>query len=104
MMMNLYRMKEVGNDYIVLTDDATDVKVIFADRQSEVAHTKEEQAAFFAHILCQVGLEAPVVPVSERRDINIFMDHRVEAFGLLRSIPFPFSVSRIEVAGLVRSA
>jgi hypothetical protein len=102
--LNLYRVKEVGGDYIVLADDATDVRITFADvvgsgsEDDNVAITKEEHAQFFKHIRCQVGLETPVVPLKEPRNVNLFLDHFVDLFGLLRSVPFPFLVSRIEVS------
>lgn len=101
MTLNLYRIKEVGNDYIVVTDDSADVRITFADRQpgcEEILITKEENARFFEHKPCRVGLPRPVVPLSEPRTIDIFLDHFVDHFGLLRSIPFPFPVSRIAIS------
>ena len=44
-----------------------------------------------------IGLETPIVSPCEPEDINIFLDHRVDLFGMLRSIPFPFHVARIEI-------
>lgn len=102
--LNLYRVKEVGGDYIVLADGAKDVRITFADvpesgnKDDNVAITKEEHASFFKHIRCQVGLETPVVPLKGPCNVNFFMDHFVDLFGLLRSVPFPFLVSRIEVS------
>jgi len=78
--LNLFRVKEVGSDFIVVSDDATDVKIFFR-----------------RPVPLLVGLEAPVAPRSEPRTINLFLDHFVDLFGWLRSIPFPFLVSQMEV-------
>jgi hypothetical protein len=64
---------------------------------NDVAFTKEENAQFFKGVKCQVGLETPVVPLNEPRTVKMFLDHYVDLFGWLRSTPFPFPVSRIEV-------
>jgi hypothetical protein len=102
--LNLYHVKEVGSDYIVLADNSTDVRIAFAGSSGfkidndNVAVTKEENARFFKHIRCQVGLEVPVVSLSGPCTINLFLDHYVDLFGWLRSTPFPFPVSRIEVS------
>jgi len=102
--LNLYRVKEVGSDYIVLADNATDVRITFAGGSGSkidndnLAITKEQNAQFFKHIRCQVGLGMPVVSLSEPRTINLFLDHYVDLFGWLRSTPFPFPVSRVEVS------
>lgn len=101
MTLNLYRIKEVGSDYIVVTDDSADIKITFADRQTgseEILISKEENARFFHHKRLRVGLESPVVPLNGLRAIDIFLDHFVDHFGWLRSIPFPFPVSRVEVS------
>jgi len=101
--LNLYRVKEVGSDYIILADDATNVKIIFAGGSGSVIDTdppitKEENAQFFKRsVPLLVGLETPVVSLNESRTINLFLDHFVDLFGWLRSVPFPFPVSRIEV-------
>ena len=97
--MNLYDVKQVGKDFIVVTDGRTDVKITFADTppgMDFINPTKEEHAAFFKHIQCQVGLEASVLPSHERRTVDIFLDHQVVDYGLLRSVPFPFPVTNIE--------
>ena len=99
--MNLYDLKHVGEDYLVLADGMTEVRLTFNDTPPGfdfINPTKEEHAALFKHIRCQVGLEAPVRPSTERRIINIFLDHQVVGYGLLRSIPFPFPVTKIEVS------
>jgi hypothetical protein len=104
--LNLYRVKDVGSDYIVVADDATEVRVTFAGGSGSridndnVAITKEENAQFFKHIRGQVGLEIPVVPVNEPLTINFFLDHYVDLFGWLRSTPFPFPVSRVDVSSI----
>ena len=100
--LNLYRVKEVGGDYIVLSDDGTDVRITFAGGSGsriddDHAITKEENAQFFKHVRCQVGLEIPVVHLKEPRTVNLFLDHYVDLFGWLRSTPFPFPISRIDV-------
>jgi hypothetical protein len=98
--MNLYQLKQVGSDYILLTDDASDVRIIFADRPAnahDMVPTKEEEAAFFRGAKCMIGLETPIVSPQQPKDINIFLDHHVDLFGMLRSVPFPFHVARIEV-------
>ena len=101
--LKLYRIKEVGSDYIVLADDATDVKITFAGGSGSVIDndpptTKEENAQFFKGKSCQVGLEIPVVPLKEPRTITLFLDHNVGLLGGARARPFPFPVSRIEVS------
>jgi hypothetical protein len=101
--LNLYRLKEVGSDYIILEDDATDVSITFAGGSgssidTDPPTTKEENARFFKHIRGQVGLEVPVGPLREPHKLNIFLDHFVDGFGWLRSTPFPFPVSQITVS------
>lgn len=99
--LNLYKVKEVGSDYIVL--DAADVRITFAGGSGSTIDidpptTKEENAQFFERsVPLLVGLEAPVVSLNEPRTVNLFSDHFVDLFGWLRSVPFPFPVSRIEV-------
>ena len=106
MTLNLYDVKEVGEDFVVLTDKITNVKITFADvepqTEGELPPTKKEQAGLLKGILCQVGLEAPVVPVTEPKTINLFMDHKYE-FGWLRSRPFPYRVASIEVTANTHS-
>lgn len=99
--MNLYDLKEVGEDFIVLTDGNSEVKVSFDDTPEGMAFinpTKEEHAAFFKGITCQVGLEAPVRSSEPKRTMDIFLDHQVIDYGLLRSVPFPFPIRAIEVS------
>jgi hypothetical protein len=99
--MNLYDLKQTGKDFIVVTDGSTDVKITFADRKpktDDLAPTKEEEAWFFKGVKCQIGLEVPVVPFNKVKNMNILLDHRVDLFGLLRSVPFRFSVASIEIA------
>ncbi len=102
--LNLYQLKQVGGDYILLTGDKTDVRIVFADRPAQssadaydLVPTKEEEAAFFRGVQCMIGLETPVVSPQEPKNINIFLDHHVDSFGMLRSVPFPFHVASIEV-------
>jgi hypothetical protein len=95
--MNLYDVKEVGKDFILLTDGTTKVKITFDDTPEGmdfISPTKEEHAAFFKGIQCQVGLEAPVLSSEPKRTMNIFLDHQVIDYGLLRSVPFPFPVAK----------
>lgn len=102
--LNLYRVIEVGSDYIVLADDATNVKITFAGGSGSIVDTtppttKEENAQFFNRsVPLLVGLEVPTAPLNEPRIINLFLDHFVDLFGWLRSVPFPFPVSRIEIS------
>jgi hypothetical protein len=70
--------------------------VTFADCLCD-AYTKEEGASFFKGVQCNIGLEVPVLPFKETRNMNIFLDHQVVGYGLLRSVPFPFEVSQIDV-------
>jgi|ERR1700733_9051962 hypothetical protein len=100
MQMNLYDVKEVGSDFIVLTDGSTEVRITFEDTpegMSFINPTKEEHAAFFRGIKCQIGLEPPVRISQPKGTMNIFLDHQVTDYGLLRSVPFPFPVAKIEV-------
>lgn len=107
--LNLYRVKEVGSDYILLADDATEVRVTFAGGSESVIDTdppitKEENAQFFKRsVPLMVGLETRIAPLNEPRIINLFLDHFVDLFGWLRSVPFPFPVSRIEVSTALHS-
>jgi hypothetical protein len=92
MQMNLYDVKEVGNDFIVLTDGRSEVRITFEATPEGVDFinpTKEEHAAFFSGIKCQVGLEAPVRSSQTKRTLNSFLDHQVIDYGFLRSVPFP---------------
>jgi hypothetical protein len=65
--LSLYRVKDVGSDYIVLADDATDVRITFAGGSAsgidlDPPTTKEEHAQFFKRpVPLLVGLEIPVV-------------------------------------------
>ena len=98
--MNLYDVKQVGKDFIVVTDGRIDVTITFADTppgMDFINPTKEEHAAFFKLIQCQVGLEAPVSSSSKSCTVDIFLDHQVVDYGLLRSVPFPFPVTNIAV-------
>jgi hypothetical protein len=106
--LKMYRVKEVGDDYIVLSSDDDDVKITFADGSGSVSDidptaTKKEHAQFFKHIHTLVGLETPVGPLKKPHLLNIFIDHFVDLFGLLRSVPFPFHVSGIEVSSKTTS-
>jgi hypothetical protein len=98
--MKLYDLKQVGKDFIIVTDGTTDVRITFADTPQGmdfINPTKEEHAAFFKHIQCQVGLEATVVSSPKSRTMDIFLDHQIVDYGLLRSVPFPFPVANVEV-------
>jgi hypothetical protein len=106
--LKMYRVKEVGGDYIVLSSDDDDVKITFAGGSGSVIDndppvTKEEHAQFFKHIHGQVGLETPVGPLKKPHALDIFIDHLVDSFGLLRSVPFPFPLSLIEVSSKTTS-
>lgn len=97
--MNLYDLKHAGPDFITVADADTQIKITFADREypyDDLAPKKEEEARFFKGIKCQVGLEAPVIPFHSKRNMNIFLDHQVVAFGTIRSVPFPFTVASLE--------
>jgi hypothetical protein len=102
--LSLFDLKEVGKDFVVLTDSTMSVKITFADQEpkweGDVSATKEEQARLLKGIVCQVGLEAPVVPASEPKNINIWLDHKYD-FGELRSVPFPYRIASIEVWEIV---
>jgi hypothetical protein len=99
--MNLYELKEVGKDFIVIEDSKTDVKITFADREdpsNDLKPKKEEEAAFFYGIKNKlIGLEVPVGPFKTKKNMNIFMDTFVDMFGTVKSIPFPFTVASIEI-------
>ena len=75
--LNLYRVIEVGSDYIVLADDATDVKITFAGGSGSIVDTtppttKEENSQFFNRsVPLLVGLEVPTAPLNELRIINL---------------------------------
>jgi hypothetical protein len=87
---------------VIATSRGDDVRITFAGGSGsgidlDPPTTKEENARFFKGIICQVGLEHPVVPFNETRTVRLFLDHRVDLVGLLHSVPFPFRLSRIEV-------
>jgi len=94
--LNMYEIKEVGSDFIIVTDHAVNIKVTFADRD-DMPPTKEEEAAFFWGVQRLIGLKAPVCSSHLEQNLDIFLDHRVDLFGTLRSIPFPFRVQHIDV-------
>jgi hypothetical protein len=99
-MMSLYDLKEVGTDFIVITDRTTEVRITFADTPPGIefiSPTKQEHARFFTGIQCQVGMKAPVRSFDGTRMMDIFLDHRAAGYGLLRSNPFPFPVATVEV-------
>jgi hypothetical protein len=102
--LSLFDLKEVGKDFAVLTDRTMSVKITFADQEpkweGDLSATKEEQAWLLKGFACQVGLEAPVVSVSEPKNINIWLDHNYN-FGELRSVPFPYRIASIEVWEIV---
>lgn len=66
--LNLYRVKEVGSDYIVLADDATDVRITFAGgsgskiENDNLAITKEENAQFFNIFAVRLAWKCPLFP------------------------------------------
>jgi hypothetical protein len=99
--MNLYELKEVGKDFIIIANGKAEVKVTFADREDpydDLAPKKEEEASFFRGIKNKwMGLEAPVTPFNTKKNITIFMDTFVDMFGTLKAVPFPFSVASIEI-------
>ncbi len=98
--LNLYDLKQIGKDFIIVANGTTDLRITFADTppgMDFINPTKEEHAAFFKHLQCQIGLEAPVSPSAESRTMQIFLDHQVVDYGLLRSVPFPFPVTKVEV-------
>jgi hypothetical protein len=102
MTLTLYNVKEVGNDYVVLADNNPPVKITFAGgipgtSDLDPPTTKEENARFFARSTpLAVGLETPITPTNKPGTLTIYMDHYVDLFGLLRAVPFPFHVSRVE--------
>lgn len=101
-----FDIKQVGDDFVVLSDYATtEVKITFAGGTGtsgfdEPVITKEENAAFFKGIKTKVGLEVPVESTDTPRTVKLFMDHFVDLVGMLRAVPFPFSISKMEVRKL----
>ena len=102
--MTLYRVSQIGSDYIVLSDNANNIKITFAGGSGSITDldpptTKEENARFFKRPTpLVVGLDGAIVSTNEPQIINLFLDHHVDLFGWLRTVPFPFPVSRIEVS------
>jgi hypothetical protein len=101
MTLQLFELHEIGHDYIVVRDNTMVIRITFADREpiDDLIYTKQDEAGFFEGIKCQVGLEAPVTQVNSTQSINIFLDHFVDLFGTLRSVPFPFHVRSVEIIG-----
>jgi hypothetical protein len=103
--LSLYKVKQVGSDFLVLADDNTEIKITFADREpdhNDAAYSKEDEAAFFRHTQCLVGLEAPVRPFNSQEgvEIDIFLDHFKDDVGNVKSVPFPFQVKSIETTAI----
>jgi hypothetical protein len=101
--LKLYDIKEVGNDYIVLSGDDEVVRITFEDdpaseSDNDPPTTKEEHARSFKGVVCQVGLETPVYLLKEPHKLTIWLDHFVDGFGLRHSVPFRFRVAAITVS------
>jgi hypothetical protein len=99
--LKLYDLKEVGNDYIVLSGNDDDVRITFEDwPRSESAddspETKEEQAKLFKGVRYQVGLETPVGLLKEPHKLTIYTDHIVDM-----AIPCTYRVAAITVSSKV---
>lgn len=99
-----FQVNEVGSDYIVLSADSMEVKIRFAGGSgspidNDPPTTKEEHAQFFKGVRGYVGLESRVLNLDFKTPctINLFLDYRVDLFGWLRAVPFPFPVSAINV-------
>ena len=107
--VKLFDISEIGEDFIVVTDVIMSVRITFADRGPDnpdltLSTTKELEAAFFKHIKGKIGLQQPILPMRKLQTYQIFIDFWVNDFGMVRAVPFPFSVSKIEIAAMKQAA
>jgi hypothetical protein len=100
MRLNLYDVKYVGRDFIILTDAMTEVKITFADTPKDVdpiAPTREEHARFFKQKETQVGLEAPVQSFTGDQAINFILDQQINGDGTGRFNVLSLPVAKIDL-------
>jgi len=100
MRLNLYDLKYVGTDFIILTDTMTEVKITFADTPKDVdpiAPTREEHARFFKQKESQVGLEAPVQSFTGNQAMNFIVDHQINGDGTGRFHVLSLPVAKIDL-------
>ena len=107
--VKFFDISEIGEDFIVLTDAIMGVRITFADRGGDnpeltLSTTKGLEAAFFKHVKDKIGLQQPILPVRNVQTYQIFIDFWVNDFGMVRAVPFPFSVSKIEIAAIKQAA
>jgi len=73
--VNLYDIKYVGKDFVVLANAMTEVKITFADSPKELSNsllqTKQQHARFFKH-RGKVGLENPTAPSGDSGMIKVY--------------------------------
>jgi hypothetical protein len=92
--IEMYTLKEVGDDYAVLSGERQDVRIDFAD---EDPFTKEDSEAFFSDLLGKpVAIEREAVRADCTGRINVFVDFWNTDQGM-KAVPFPFSVSGVRV-------
>jgi hypothetical protein len=100
MRLNLYDIKYVGRDFIILIDSLTEVKITFADTPKDIdpiAPTREEHARFFKTKDTQVGLEAPVAPFNGNQAINFILDFQINGDGTGRFNVLSLPVAKIDL-------
>lgn len=93
--VQILKIEEAGQDYVLLKDASTTVRVKFADDDQ---FTKEDSAGFFFHL---VGKAAAVpVPTDADKAFFIAVDMWRDMFGEFNVIPFHFSTAAVEVDGI----
>jgi len=93
--IRVFDIQETGEDYLLLRDEAMEVRVNFDDDES---FTKEDSAAFFRGLIGK-----PVaIPSPDSNGINgeffIAVDFWRSPDKNLRVVPFPFAISTVEAS------
>lgn len=100
--MDLYKIKEVGGAFIIITDNKRALKITFADgddRYDYPAPKKEDATGFFRGTTNKwIGLETPGALFNAKRNILIFTDIFVDVSGTRKALPSTFSVASIQVS------
>lgn len=86
--IELFKIEETGDDFLLLRNDACGVRIKFADGYMG---TKEENAHFFH------GLEGKLAAIPLDGPFFIGVDFwRDPLFGEVQTVPFPFAVASVE--------
>jgi hypothetical protein len=89
---NIYEIKEVGRDFAMFGN----IRYNFDDDENG---TKEEAAAFFRGLKGKMAaIEAPESASNGRRQVYIAVDFWDWDGSNVKVIPFPFTVSSVEIS------